>query len=439
MRNDPLRDALRRTTDGRGGGDGGQSEDGTATADRRSTLQALGAGGVVPFLPIGETDATASHGTPSTQWSKLFDQSGGSERFNALAQGPDGGFAAVGSTDQVGAARGAAWMVATDASGTESWRETFGGAFGDQRWFTDVTAVPCTGFAVAGNRETFTDDPEAPTYGEAAPSNGWFRRVDSVGTAEANRFYNAGSLWIDLESIVREPDGEFTVAGSLQDLLELGDETGWLQKTDADGNALWEQSYTGPGGDTQSYFNGHVQTSDCGYALAGDTGYPAQGWLLRTDATGAELWQQAYGTASDHEYTFADVVEASDGGFVLAGTDAPEVGQSDGWLVKVDPSGTKQWESTPGGGGAASLSAVARTADGGYIAAGTLERPDRFSDGWIVKTDGGGAVEWQHRFGAECEFARLNDVVRTGEGGYAAAGARRVCPSSWDGWIVKLG
>lgn len=122
---------------------------------------------------------------------------------------------------------------------------------------------------------------------------------------------------------------------------------------------------------------------------------------------------------------------------MLAGTSTPRYGQSDGWLVRVDASGATQWERTLGVG-AGSFSAVVRASDGGYVAAGTLDRSDRFSDGWVVKVDAGGNTEWERRFGAECEFARLNAIVQASDGSYAAAGARRVCPSSWDGWVVKF-
>ena len=40
--------------------------------------------------------------------------------------------------------------------------------------------------------------------------------------------------------------------------------SGWLVKTDSDGNSMWSQSYTGYG------FYSVVQTSDGGYAMIGD-------------------------------------------------------------------------------------------------------------------------------------------------------------------------
>ncbi|WP_458209927.1 hypothetical protein [Haladaptatus sp. NG-SE-30] len=238
---------------------------------------------------------------------------------------------------------------------------------------------------------------------------------------------------------MRESDGEFTVAGSLLDLIagDIGD-FGWLQKMDADGEQLWEKDYSRPGGRRENYFNAHVQASDCGYVLAGETDYPQRGWLLKTDTDGTEQWQQSFGTATDQTYTFADITRANDDGYVLAGTTTPRYGYSSGWLVKVDASGNKQWERTLLEPGETSLSSITQTTDGGYAVAGTVDRSDRFSDGWVVKTDATGRVEWKRRFGAECEFARLHAIIQTQDGGYAAAGMRRVCPKSWDGWILKL-
>lgn len=271
------------------------SAEGTTTADRRSTLQAVGAGGLLPFLPLGKGEAAANEsGPPATEWSALFDVNGGKDRFEALVEAPDGGFALVGATDPIGAAREDAWILKTDATGAEQWRQTLGDAT-DDRSFDDVVVVPSTGYAIGGNRSTSDDE-----SGEALPSSGWFRRTDVSGTEQANKFYSAGNLFVSAESLVRESDGEFTLAGSLLDLLVGEGDSGWLQKMDADGTRLWERSYSGAGGGWDSYFSAHVQTSDCGYALAGETGNPAQGWLLKTDASGTEQWQQTYGAGTDY-------------------------------------------------------------------------------------------------------------------------------------------
>ncbi|WP_217493367.1 hypothetical protein [Haladaptatus sp. W1] len=425
------------TTNSEKEADDQESQKKTITINRRSTLQAIGAGGIIPFFSIKSAEATSHSTAPATEWSQLFDKNNGKERFDALVQAPDGGFTLVGSTEQVGAARDAALIVKTDENGIQEWNQTFGGTFSDERSFADIASVPCTGYAIVGERTYFDEDP--PFRGEASPSNAWFLQTDYSGTSQVNKEYNEGVLSISPHSIVRESNGDFTVAGSLLDLIagDIGD-SGWLQKMDANGEQLWEKNYSGPGRFQESYFNAHVQSSDCGYVMAGETDYPPRGWLLKTDADGTEQWQQTFGTATEQTYTFADLARSTDGGYVLAGTTTPFYGYSDGWLVKVDANGSKEWEHTIFESGETSFSSITRTTDGGFVIAGTVDRPDRFSDGLVVKTDATGTVEWKQRFGAECEFAQLHAIIQTQDGGYAAAGMRRVCPGSWDGWILKL-
>jgi len=85
-----------------------------------------------------------------------------------------------------------------------------------------------------------------------------------------------------------------------------------------------------------------VQTSDGGYALAGDTRSLGVGetdfWLVKTDANGNHLWNQTYsGLGYDHAHS---MIQTVDGGYALAGdTDPFGAGASDFWLVKTDANG----------------------------------------------------------------------------------------------------
>ena len=116
-----------------------------------------------------------------------------------------------------------------------------------------------------------------------------------------------------------------------------GSDDAWLVRVDASGNLLWNQTYGGVLYDTARSV---VLTGDGGFALAGET-YPGgfgnyDAWLVRVDASGNLLWNQTYGGAND-DYAWSGV-QTSDGGYALAGeTHSFGAGGSDFYFVKTAP------------------------------------------------------------------------------------------------------
>ncbi len=100
----------------------------------------------------------------------------------------------------------------------------------------------------------------------------------------------------------------------------------------------WNQTYGGTD-DDEAY--SLVQTSDGGYALAGDTSsFGADEydlWLIKTDSAGNVEGSQKYGgSRSDGAES---VIQTSDGGYALAGhTGSFGSWPADLWLVKFGPS-----------------------------------------------------------------------------------------------------
>jgi hypothetical protein len=69
----------------------------------------------------------------------------------------------------------------------------------------------------------------------------------------------------------------------------------FLVKTDAEGNMQWQRIFGGPGDD---WCYDVQQTSDGGYILAGEympSSNHWQGWLLKTDSIGYQIWSQYFG------------------------------------------------------------------------------------------------------------------------------------------------
>ena len=202
------------------------------------------------------------------------------------------------------------------------------------------------------------------------------------------------------------------------------------------GDTAWEKSYS------------LVETSDGGYALAGFT-YNGNWdfWLVKADVHGNMEWNQTYGGTG---YEIAcSVVQTSDGGYALAGlTDPIGIdGASDGWLVKTDSLGNMEWNKPYGGAGHDTFRSLVATSDGGFVLAGMwncsfdefwLWNTDFFGvggDGWLVKVDALGNMKWDMTFGdGDNERASFYSVVETSDGGYAVAGRNE----DSDCWLVKV-
>ncbi|NOX63624.1 MAG: hypothetical protein GXP42_17000 [Chloroflexi bacterium] len=174
-----------------------------------------------------------------------------------------------------------------------------------------------------------------------------------------------------------------------------------------------------------------------GFILAGRRSPDAAGaksnaFFVRTDDDGKVKWQSEidpYPNFKSHS-RLLDVVAADDGGFVAAGwVESPDYGD-EGYLVKIDAAGRLQWHYIYGnvnmGGGDEDdgFEAIAKTSDGGYIMAGATEAlAERgWTDAWLVKVEANGQLQWSRVYGGDgLEYAY--DVIQTSDGGYAFVGS----------------
>jgi hypothetical protein len=128
-------------------------------------------------------------------------------------------------------------------------------------------------------------------------------------------------------------------------------------------------------------------------------------WLVKTDAEGKLLWQSEFEMiAPPEDVTLEqakDVRLTADGGYVLAGHKRPAVGDFDGWLIKTDDEGTMEWSQSFGGAPWDQPEAVVLTADGGYALAGLSRSYGPWNQAWLVKTDAAGNQEWEKHFGGD--------------------------------------
>jgi hypothetical protein len=220
-------------------------------------------------------------------------------------------------------------------------------------------------------------------------------KTDASGKMEWNQTIGLSHQDL-LGSLIQTSDGGYALAGQ-KDFAIYGERysTGgkgldfWLIKTDEYGKIEWNRTY---GGSAHDGLASLIATSDGGYALAGKstTGYfsTVYSWFIKTDLYGKKEWMQKY-----TEGRFGSLIETSDGGFALAGAKLDGNESLDFWLIKTNASGIMEWNQTYGGEAFDSASSLVETSDGGFALAGVTESFGAGgTDFWLIKTDGYGIV-----------------------------------------------
>ncbi|MEJ2242549.1 MAG: hypothetical protein P8Y18_10480 [Candidatus Bathyarchaeota archaeon] len=235
-------------------------------------------------------------------------------------------------------------------------------------------------------------------------------------------------------SIIETSDGGYAIFGNTQIEPNLSDFL--LIKIDADGNMQWNQTYDGKG--ETDLARSFVQTSDGGYALAGQTFSSFQYgssdlWLIKTDYQGNMQWNKTYGQWYMDD--LGSVIETSDGGFALFGTTLSIVGKlEDYFLVKTNSFGNLMWNKTYGRGDRREFGeAIVQTSDEGYVLAGSFEISGFSRTAYqLLKIDTLGNMKWNQTYDyKEFEinyYLKVTDLVTTADGGFALGGTTR---SAW--------
>jgi hypothetical protein len=302
----------------------------------------------------------------------------------------------------------------------------------------------------------------------AQPTILWQR---SIGGSQNDQAYGITIL----------PDGGFGVAGFSRsndgDFADHHGSAGTYDcaaiRLDSLGNVVWKQSL---GGNEHDYCPCIVHTRDGGLVFAGGetsadgefanhrgAAGTSDGWIVKLDSSGRQLWSRIYGGALNDG--FSRIVTTNDGGFLAAGSSNsndgdvhnhhPPATASDLWIAKVDSIGMLQWERSYGGSGVDGAFGLARTDDSAFVAFGFTASGDGdvhvvhgASDFWLVKINDTGAIVWERTFG--CPNGQdMNSVTLTTDGGYIIGGSAYydggdiTTPhhghhDSYDIWIVRV-
>jgi lysophospholipase L1-like esterase len=262
------------------------------------------------------------------QWNKTY---GGAHAYSVV-QTSDGGYAIAGEE------RGGIYLVKTDSAGNMQWNKTY--EPGDNIWpYEPRDNIWCTGWSVVQTSDGGYAIAGEITQGTITTNAGYtivhLVKTDSAGNIVWSRVFVAGGTNTDVgRSVVQTFDGGYAIAGTA---YGAGINV-YLVKTDSGGTQVWSQTYGGP---LNCYGYSVVQTSDGGYAIAGTTfSYDTLNdvYLVKIDSAGNMQWSKTFGgTGDDVGYS---VVQTSDGGYAIAGeTYSFGDGGSDVYLVKTDVNG----------------------------------------------------------------------------------------------------
>ena len=353
------------------------------------------------------------------------------------------------------------------------WQNTLGGSQGDQQPIISLTNDG--GYIMCGT--TLSGVSGDKSQGGNGSWDYWIVKTNGTGNLEWEKTIG-GSGSDRAQSIFQTEDGGYLVTGDSNSNIS-GDKTEnskgggdyWILKLDTTGNIVWQQTY---GGSKSDYGTIAHQTSDGGYIIAGSSNSEVSGnktdpsygdydiWIIKLDVDGLIVWQKTIGGSG------LDVLKSfkptNDGGYIIsvisnspASGDKSEeiIGIDDYWIIKVDASGTVEWDKTLGGTAIDIAIDAIPTSDGGYLVGGYSNSPASGSksensrgehDYWLVKLNSIGNIIWDKTIGGD-EQDELTDLKELSDGSYLVSGASKSGVSGdkidlsyggFDNWFVNL-
>jgi hypothetical protein len=255
-----------------------------------------------------------------------------------------------------------------------------------------------------------------------------------------------GGEKLDLgHSLIQTSDGGYAIAGYTYSFGAGGADV-YVVKLDANGNLQWTKTIGGPASEAGYSL---IQTSDSGYAIAGETGVLSineleahilnlEVYVIKLDANGNPQWTKTIGEG--YLARGSSLIQTSDGGYAIAGSTSPfGPGEEDVYVVKLDAHGNLQWTKTIGGPESEGGNSIIQTSDGGYAIAGSTKSFGAGGeDVYVVKLDAKGNLQWTKTIGGP-EGEEGHSLIQTADGGYAIVGSTKSFGSGgYDVYVVKL-
>lgn len=384
------------------------------------------------------------------------------------------------------------WVWKMDEKGTPEWQKSFGGNGVDV--LQSVKLANDGGFILAGtSSSSISGDKKEACKGQ---EDFWIIKLDAKGNEIWQRTIG-GSGQEKLLSIAQTKDGGYILGGTSSSNTSEPDEKGvidkygksedsrgsldyWVVKLDTKGEIKWQKTL---GGQYVDELKSIEQTNDKGYILGGYSNSPISGdktqgnfglndyWIIKLDEDGNELWQHTLG--GDQDDTLFALTQTNDGGFIAGGnsnsgaTNSKSKSNQNGadfWVLKLDKTGTIEWQETYNYGKKDVLSSIVENVDGTFIIGGYAQsesvqktensvqksvgkKADKegINDYIALKIKATGEEIWTQTVGSKGDEI-LKKLFETRDGGYILAGTsignaskdKNAAIGGSDFWIVKL-
>ena len=329
------------------------------------------------------------------------------------------------------------WVVKIDSVGNIEWDQNYGGSGPDRA--NSIIQTDDGGYFLAGRSGSNDND----VSGNNGNYDYWVLKLDSNGSIEWEK--NFGGTYQETATAVLETQsGDLLVGGSSSSSDKdvsgnYGFTDQWIVKLDPSGGLIWEQHY---GGSESERISDILETEDGSYIVAGYTesydhdvssnNGKKDAWVFEIDPSGNMKWEETYGGSDDEEVR--SMIEAHGGGYILAGESkssdqdvSGNYGGYDYWILRIDSSGTIQWDRHFGGNEWDRTKSVKKGVEGGYIVSGRTRSSDHdvstnqgAADFWTIKLDSLGNMEWEETYGGSSGDTALSIVPL--DSGYVMAG-----------------
>ncbi|NLY94739.1 MAG: hypothetical protein GXY23_12005 [Myxococcales bacterium] len=381
-------------------------------------------GGEVVGVPGTETSDRAC----VAEWVRQFGTAG-LDFAEAVAIDANGhivvaGVVSGGLSDEPALGERDAFVRKLDREGNVLWTRQFGTS-ARERVF-DVAVDPAGSIYVGGSTEgTFPG--ETSSGGE----DGFVRKYDADGNALWTR--QLGTAGADrVTALEVDSAGDLVVVGWVRNALAGQTSLGWqdafVRKYDAAGNALWTVQF---GTNESDYAYGVALDDEDAIYVIGETwgefaGQTAAGFadafVQKLDAQGNALWVRQFGT-DDSDYATAVVADPEDGAVVVVGETfgtfggGPYLDYADGFVRRLDAAGNTLWTTQFGGYDDEYVYAVAVDAAGDVVIGGSTydvfpgEDGAGGADAYLLRFDRTGAVVGLRQFGTDDDDAVYAVVV----------------------------
>lgn len=443
--------------------------------------------------------------SPVKIWDNTIGGAGTDQLIDALPT-DDGGFLLAGYSnsnvgyDKTQPSMGSTdyWLVKINSAGVVEWNKTYGTTTYDYvaaaAMGTDGNYL-IVGYTTAG---VSGDKTEAAIGGR----DYWILKLDPAGNLIWQN--TIGGTADDYPTDVMSAPGGYIISGYSasgisgdKSMASFGGSDYWIMKINNSGDIVWQYAYGGTGND---YLRKTIRLTDGTYLLGGDSDSGISGnktaasqgardyWLLNMIGGGAIGWQKGYGGPGWD--TFGDVVERTDGGFMIVGYSSSDIGgdktqlsqntwvdccdvgwgegwwsdTDDYWVIRTEASGDLVWEKTMLSYADDYARSIFISADGRYCIAGdewSDESPSDLiitsvnDDGFSIYSEGiNGGVWYEDDEGGTIYYTNGNNDIGTAfplpDGSFILAGSSDALIGDYksenslgsdynDYWVIKMG